>query len=67
MVNDSKLKTTPLYSMHQDLGGKLVPFAGWNMPIQFKGVIQEHQCVREGVGIFDVSHMGEIDILTPTS
>jgi len=65
MVNDSKLKTTPLHSMHQELGGKLVPFAGWNMPIQFKGVIQEHQCVREGVGIFDVSHMGEIEITGP--
>ena len=65
MVNDSKLKTTPLHSMHQELGGKLVPFAGWHMPIQFKGVIQEHQCVREGVGIFDVSHMGEIEITGP--
>ena len=65
MVNDLKLKTTPLHSMHQDLGGKLVPFAGWHMPIQFEGVIQEHQCVREGVGIFDVSHMGEIEITGP--
>ena len=43
----------------------MVPFAGWSMPIQFKGVIQEHQCVRDGVGIFDVSHMGEIEIRGP--
>ena len=65
MTNDSNLKTTPLHSMHEELGGKLVPFAGWHMPIQFKGVIQEHQCVRDGVGIFDVSHMGEIEIAGP--
>lgn len=65
MVNDSNLKTTPLHSIHKELGGKLVPFAGWHMPIQFKGVIQEHQCVRDGVGIFDVSHMGEIEITGP--
>jgi len=65
MANDSNLKTTPLHSMHKELGGKLVPFAGWHMPIQFKGVIQEHQCVRDGVGIFDVSHMGEIEIVGP--
>ena len=65
MANDSNLKTTPLYSMHKELGGKLVPFVGWHMPIQFKGVIQEHQCVRHSVGIFDVSHMGEIEIAGP--
>ncbi len=56
------LKTTPLYTVHKELGAKLVPFAGWHMPIQYQGIIQEHLCVRNGVGIFDVSHMGEIDI-----
>jgi glycine cleavage system T protein (aminomethyltransferase) len=56
------LKTTPLFECHKKLGAKLVPFAGWNMPIQYAGVIEEHLCVRNGVGIFDVSHMGEIDI-----
>lgn len=56
------LKTTPLFEVHKKLGAKLAPFAGWNMPIQFSGVIQEHLCVRNGVGIFDVSHMGEIDV-----
>ncbi len=56
------LKTTPLIELHRRLGARLVPFAGWRMPIQFAGVIQEHKCVREQVGLFDVSHMGEIDI-----
>ena len=55
----SNLKTTPLTQIHKELGGKLVPFAGWQMPIQFQGVIQEHQCVRDGVGIFDVSQWAE--------
>jgi aminomethyltransferase len=62
MSTSSDLKTTPVIDIHKELGGKLVPFAGWKMPIQFQGVIQEHQCVRDGVGIFDVSHMGEIEI-----
>ena len=56
------LKTTALFDIHKELGAKLVPFAGWNMPIQFSGVVQEHTCVREKVGLFDVSHMGEIEI-----
>jgi aminomethyltransferase len=60
--SSTELKTTPFYNTHKELGAKLVPFAGWSMPIQYKGVIQEHLCVRNGVGIFDVSHMGEIDI-----
>ena len=61
-ITSSSLKTTPLIDIHKELKGKLVPFAGWKMPIQFQGVIQEHQCVRDGVGIFDVSHMGEIEL-----
>ncbi len=60
--SSTTLKTTPLIELHKELGAKLVPFAGWHMPIQYTGVIQEHLCVRNGVGIFDVSHMGEIDI-----
>ena len=55
-------KTTPLLDIHRELGATLVPFAGWNMPIQFTGVVSEHKCVREKVGLFDVSHMGEIEI-----
>jgi aminomethyltransferase len=63
----STLKTTPLIHIHKELGGKIVPFAGWKMPIQFQGVINEHRCVRDGVGIFDVSHMGEIEIQGPSA
>ncbi len=58
----TNLKTTPLLSLHKELGAKLVPFVGWNMPIQFAGVLSEHTCVRERVGLFDVSHMGEIEV-----
>ncbi|MEE9259378.1 MAG: glycine cleavage system aminomethyltransferase GcvT [Nitrospinaceae bacterium] len=57
-----QLKSTPLAGLHRELGGRLVPFAGWHMPIQFEGVVQEHLCVRRKVGLFDISHMGEIDI-----
>jgi len=56
------LKITPLHDIHKELGARLVPFAGWEMPIQFNGVMAEHICVREKVGLFDVSHMGEIEI-----
>jgi aminomethyltransferase len=53
-------KRTVLYDEHLRLGGKMVEFAGWEMPVQYSGVIAEHTCVRSGVGLFDVSHMGEI-------
>ncbi len=51
---------TTLYHTHIELGGKIVEFAGWQMPIQYRGILQEHKAVREGIGIFDVSHMGRI-------
>ena len=51
---------TPLYSAHLDAHARMVEFAGWDMPVQYKGVIEEHTAVRENVGLFDVSHMGEI-------
>ena len=56
------LKTTPLHGIARSLGGKLVPFAGWEMPVQFSSVIEEHLAVRTRAGIFDVSHMGEIEV-----
>jgi len=56
------LKRTFLYEEHKKLNGKIVPFAGWEMPVQFAGVLEEHNCVREKVGIFDVSHMGEVTV-----
>lgn len=55
-------KRTPLAGEHESLGGRMVEFAGWQMPIQYKGVIEEHNCVRQDVGLFDVSHMGEIRV-----
>ena len=62
MSTDTPLKTTPLFETHQKLNGKMVPFAGWHMPIQYAGVMQEHRAVRQNVGVFDVSHMGEIEV-----
>jgi aminomethyltransferase len=54
------LRRTPLYEEHRALGARLVDFAGWEMPVQYKGVKAEHEAVRNGVGLFDVSHMGEV-------
>ncbi len=56
------MKTTPLKETHEKLGAKMVEFAGWFMPIQYEGLKQEHLCVRNDVGLFDVSHMGEIRV-----
>jgi aminomethyltransferase len=56
------LRTTPLNSVHRALGAKMVDFGGWDMPVQYSGIIDEHNAVRTAVGIFDVSHMGEIEI-----
>ncbi|MBF90351.1 MAG: glycine cleavage system protein T [Flavobacteriales bacterium] len=53
------MKNTALSHIHKALGAKMVPFAGYNMPVQYEGVTAEHLCVRAGVGVFDVSHMGE--------
>lgn len=53
------MKTTALNQVHKNLGAKMVPFAGYEMPVQYSGVNQEHMIVREGVGVFDVSHMGQ--------
>src|ERR1700694_2777053 len=59
------LRRTPLYEGHREAGAKLVAFAGWGMPVQYEGVRQEHMAVREACGIFDVSHMGEIETSGP--
>jgi glycine cleavage system T protein (aminomethyltransferase) len=55
-------KKTPLYNEHVDLGGKVVDYAGWLLPIQYEGLVPEHHAVRNEAGIFDVSHMGAVDI-----
>ena len=59
------LQRTPLHDRHVALGARLVPFAGWEMPVQYEGVIQEHRAVRTDAGAFDVSHMGEIEVEGP--
>src|SRR5436305_12797591 len=56
------LLRTPLFDRHVALGARLVPFAGWEMPVQYEGVIPEHLAVRRDCGVFDVSHMGEFEI-----
>jgi aminomethyltransferase len=59
------LKRTPLYDRHVAAGARLVPFAGWEMPVQYAGIREEHVAVRRGVGVFDVSHMGEVETTGP--
>src|SRR6201991_1650493 len=59
------LKRTPLYDRHVAAGARLVPFAGWEMPVQYAGIREEHVAVRTKVGVFDVSHMGEIETSGP--
>jgi aminomethyltransferase len=58
-MTDTGLRHTPLYDKHVALGAKMVPFAGWEMPIQYAGIVAEHRAVRGGAGLFDLSHMGE--------
>lgn len=56
---------TPLFERHQELGAKIVPFAGWEMPVQYEGIREEHSAVRRHAGMFDVSHMGEVEVEGP--
>ncbi len=57
---DAPLRETPLAALHSSLGARMVPFAGWSMPVQYEGIKAEHEAVRTRAGLFDVSHMGEI-------
>ena len=59
------LKRTPLYSVHRELGAKMVDFGGWEMPVEYGGIRDEHRAVRERAGLFDVSHMGEFAVEGP--
>jgi len=59
------LQHTPLHDRHVELGARMVPFAGWEMPVQYEGVIPEHRAVRTDAGVFDVSHMGELEVEGP--
>jgi aminomethyltransferase len=62
---DESLKKTPLNQLEKDLGGRMVDFGGWELPVQFSGILEEHEAVRTDVGLFDVSHMGEITVRGP--
>jgi aminomethyltransferase len=65
MASAAPLRTTPLHSVHRRMGARMVDFGGWDMPVQYSGVIDEHNTVRQRVGLFDVSHMGEIEVRGP--
>jgi aminomethyltransferase len=62
---DTALKRTPLYDIHVKLGARMVPFGGWEMPVQYSSILEEHRAVRSAVGLFDVSHMGEFEVEGP--
>src|ERR1700730_11996175 len=61
MASASSLRTTPLNSVHRSLGAKMVDLGGWDMPVQYSQIIEEHNAVRHSVGLFDVSHMGGME------
>ncbi len=56
------LMRTPLYDAHIDMGGRIVPFAGWELPVQFTGIVEEHNHTRNACSVFDVSHMGRLKL-----
>ncbi|MFB3776115.1 MAG: glycine cleavage system aminomethyltransferase GcvT [Bryobacteraceae bacterium] len=62
MADPARLRATPLNPVHRRLGARMVDFGGWDMPVQYSGILEEHHAVRRAVGVFDVSHMGEIEI-----
>ena len=61
------LKSTPLRDFHVAHGGRMVDFAGWEMPVQYRSILEEHKAVRRAAGLFDVSHMGEVDVRGPAA
>jgi aminomethyltransferase len=61
----SELRKTPLHGVHLESGAKMVPFGGWEMPVEYSGLIAEHNAVRRAAGLFDVSHMGEFELSGP--
>ena len=62
MTTQGVLKRTPLFERHQQVEGRLVDFAGWELPVQYSGLMEEHRAVRTAAGLFDVSHMGEFKV-----
>ncbi|HUQ78038.1 MAG TPA: glycine cleavage system aminomethyltransferase GcvT [Patescibacteria group bacterium] len=65
IVEEAPLHHTPLEARHRDLGARLIDFAGWLMPVQYAGILEEHRAVRERAGLFDLSHMGELFVEGP--
>ena len=65
MTSSEPLKRTPLFDRHVALGARMVEFGGWEMPVQYSGIVDEHQAVRQAAGLFDISHMGEVDVQGP--
>ena len=59
------LCTTVLHAAHRRMGARMVPFGGWDMPVQYAGILEEHRAVRSKAGLFDVCHMGEVEIAGP--
>nr|WP_290667880.1 glycine cleavage system aminomethyltransferase GcvT [Ardenticatena sp.] len=66
-MNNETLRRTPLYATHLAMGARMVPFGGWEMPVQYSSIIEEHLAVRRAAGLFDVSHMGEFEIKGPNA
>ncbi len=64
---EGPLKQTPLNAVHRQMGAKMVPFGGWDMPVQYRGILEEHKAVRGAAGMFDVSHMGEVEFRGPAA
>ena len=64
---EGPLKHTPLNAVHRQMGAKMVPFGGWDMPVQYRGILEEHKAVRSAAGMFDVSHMGEVEFRGPAA
>ena len=64
-MTDEAPRRTPLHERHAELGAKLVDFAGWEMPVTYEGIREEHMAVRTHAGMFDVSHMGEVEVEGP--
>ncbi|MEX0989581.1 MAG: glycine cleavage system aminomethyltransferase GcvT [Actinomycetota bacterium] len=65
MIDSTVLKRSPLEKIHRELGAKLGPFGGWDMPIEYEGALAEHRAVRERVGLFDLTHLGKVDVTGP--
>ena len=62
MLVYAAMKKTPLHDLEKNLGGKMVDFGGWELPVQYSGILEEHDAVRTHAGVFDVSHMGQLEL-----